>query len=484
MKSNIFREYDIRGIVDQEFKIEESYKLALSIITYFKQKDPNITKIIIGMDGRTHSPAIKDQAIKAVTEMGIDVIDIGLVPTPVFYFSLFQLKATSGFIITASHNPKEYNGIKICLNKKSIWGKQIQEIRQICEKDSFYEAKSEILHSLSATENENQTKKTGNIENYEIIPKYIDWITLHFEHLKDLNINAVIDCGNGTAGTIFPQLIKKMNWKNVKLLFESVDGTFPNHEADPTTYKNMHDVKKELETNQSINLGIGLDGDCDRMTPMTKTGFLVPGDQLLAVFAKKIVADNPGAPVVFDIKASSGLIELLKKWGAVDIISPSGHSLIKDALIKNNALLAGELSCHFFFNDRYFGYDDGIYAALRLFEIIHETERDLDHLLKIFPKKISSPEIRIECKEEEKESIVENVKQFFAGKKDNVNITIDGLRTQYPDGWGLVRASNTQPVVCFRFESDTKEGINKIKNDFYQALKLNFNEKELKEKGL
>ena len=466
MKDNIFREYDIRGIIDKEFTIKESKNLAKSIITYFKKQNPNLTTIIIGMDGRTHSPKIKDQAISAANEMGINVIDIGLVPTPVFYFSLFNLKATSGFVITASHNPKEYNGIKICLNQKSVWGKQIQEIKEICENQNFYK---------------NKEKKIGNNEKYEIIPEYINWISKHFEHLKNMDIHTVIDCGNGTAGTIFPQLIEKMNWPNIKLLFEKVDGNFPNHEADPTSYKNMQSVTSELKNNPNLELGLGLDGDCDRMNPMTKDGFLVPGDQLLAVYAQKVLKHYPKAPIVFDIKASSGLIELLKKWGAIDIISPSGHSLIKDALLKNNALLAGELSCHFFFNDRYFGYDDGIYAALRLFEIIKETGKPLNQLIKIFPQKISSPEIRIKCKEENKTKIVQDVKNFFACKKDSENITIDGLRAKMPYGWGLVRASNTQPVICLRFESNTKQGIKRIKKEFYDALKINLNETQLKE---
>jgi len=465
MKSNIFREYDIRGIVGKEFTIEEMFDLTKSIISYLKQKDPTLSTITIGLDGRTHSPQIKQQVFLAATEMGVNIIDIGLVATPTFYFSLFKLNATSGFIITASHNPKEYNGIKICLNKKSVWGQEIQKIRQIYENKDFCT---------------NSTNQTGTATSYSIIPEYIEWLINHFEHLKGMKTKVVIDCGNGTAGTVFPQLIKKMNWPNVKLLFEEVDGTFPNHEADPTSYKNMQTVTNELKNNPDLELGIGLDGDCDRMNPMTKSGFLVPGDQLLAVYAQKVLKNHPNAPIVFDIKASSGLIQLLQKWGAKDIISPSGHSLIKEALLKNGALLAGELSCHFFFNDRYFGYDDGIYAALRLFEIIQESGQCLDELLKIFPQKVSSPEIRIECSEETKTKIVEEAKQFFAAQKDVQATTIDGIRAQMPYGWGLIRASNTQPVICLRFESDTQEGMKKVKEDFYNALKPAFGEKELK----
>ena len=467
MDSRIFREYDIRGIVNKEFSIEESFQIARGIITYFKQENPRIDTIVIGTDGRTHAEPIKKQAILAATEAGINVIDIGICPTPTFYFALHTTETTSGFIITASHNPKEYNGMKICFNTKSVWGKEIRKIKEICETQNFYK---------------NKTKQLGTVKKYNAIDEYITWLSKHFSHLKNLSVNAVIDCGNGTAGTIFPKLISKMNWTNVELLFEKVDGTFPNHEADPTTHKNMVDVKNHLSKNSTLDFGLGLDGDCDRMNPMTKKGFLIPGDQLLAVYAKQVLVDFPGAPIVFDIKASQGLIDILKKWGAKDCISPSGHSIIKDRMLKNNAKLAGELSCHFFFNDRYFGYDDGIYATLRLFEILNETKQTLEQLLKVFPKKISSPEIRISCKEENKTKIVEDAKIFFAAKKDIESITIDGIRAKTNYGWGLVRASNTQPAITIRFEADNNENLKKIKNDFFKVLKPHFNEKELKEK--
>ena len=467
MKNHIFREYDIRGIVGKEFEINETYQLAKAIITYFKKENPEIKKIVIARDGRNHSPAIKETIVKAILDTGIDVLDIGICPTPTFYFTLFNTPATSGLMITASHNPAEYNGIKICLNTKSVWGKQIQEIKKIYFEQSFYK---------------NKTNTKGKIEQLEMIPKYIDWLANHFEHLKNYNINAVIDCGNAVGGTVLPELIKKMNWKNVKLLFEKLDGNFPNHEADPTVIKNMQDVLQELKNNTNMQLGLGLDGDCDRMSPMTKEGFLVPGDQLLAVFSQKVLQDYPGATIVFDIKASSSLIELLKKWGAIDHICPSGHSLVKQAMLDTKAKLAGELSCHFFFNDKYFGYDDGIYAILRLFEILQETNKSLGELVSVFPEKQRSPEIRISCEESEKSNIVTHVKNIFADKKDTKNITIDGLRAQTKNGWGLVRASNTQPVISLRFESTTAKGLKQIKEDFYDALKPYFNEKDLKEK--
>lgn len=465
MKSQIFREYDIRGIIGKEIEISETYDLAKAIITYFLQQNPATKKIIIARDGRVHSLDIQKNIIQAAIDLGINVLDIGLCPTPTFYFSLFNTNTPTGMIITASHNPAEYNGIKICLDKKTVWGKQIQEIRKIWEQKKFYKPK---------------INKKGTIRTYEIIPDYVNWLTNHFEHLKSSKISAVIDCGNGTAGTVLPQLIEKMGWKNVKLLYEKVDGNFPNHHADPTILKNMLEVKSMLEKDKKLSLGLGLDGDCDRMNPMTKSGYLIPGDQLLAVFSQKVLHDFPGSTIVFDIKASSSLIEVLKSWGAIDHMCPSGHSLVKEALLKTNAKLAGELSCHFFFNDKYFGYDDGIYAILRLFEIIQESKKDLGDLIKIFPQKEHSPEIRITCAEEDKTKIVDHVKKIFTTKKDANLTTIDGIRAQFKYGWGLIRASNTQSVICLRFESDTKDGLKQIKQNFYDALKPYFQEAELK----
>jgi len=466
MKSDVFREYDIRGIVGTEIKIEETYELTQAILSYFLKLNPNTKKIVFGMDGRTHGPTIKKEMLRATTEMGIDVLDIGVCPTPVLYFATFTTGIPHGLILTASHNPKEYNGVKICFNKKSVWGKQVQEIRKIFEEKSFAK---------------NKTKKIGTVETFDANDAYTTWLTEHFSHLKNKEINAVIDCGNGTAGTVLPQLIKKMNLQNIELLYEEVDGTFPNHEADPTTLKNMLDVKSILKTKKNINVGLGFDGDCDRMNPMTKNGELVPGDKMVALYSKNIIQKNPGAPIIFDIKSSSSLLGVVKKWGATPLFSPSGHSIIKNNLYKNNALLAGELSCHFFFNDRYFGYDDGIYAALRLFEILHKTNISLEEMLDEFPKQCSSREYRITCAEKDKTAIVEHVKKVFNNQKSATLLTIDGVRAHTPEGWGLIRASNTQPVVCLRFESNTPEGLQKIKNNFCTALKPYYSQKELDE---
>ncbi len=464
MKLNIFREYDIRGIVGSELLIDQCYDLAKAIATFFIQKHPTSTKIIVGRDGRAHSEPIFKEVIKAFCDMGFDVVNVGVCPSPTVYFAINHFDTPTAIVITASHNPKEYNGIKMW----GIWGEQIQTIKKIWQEKAFAQPRSVT---------------PGCLISFDIIDVYLDYLVNHFAHLKGLPINAIIDCGNGAAGTVLPQLVKAMEWPNVQLLFPEVDGTFPNHEADPTVPENMTFVTQALQDNPVLELGIGLDGDCDRMNPMSKSGELVAGDKMLALFAKKVAQTHPGAAIVCDIKSSGALVDILKQWGARPIIAPSGHSLIKKAMAEHNALLAGELSCHFFFHDRYFGYDDGIYAALRTFELIHETKQSLDELLTMIPRKVSSPEFRIACTSDAvKSTIVDHVKQGLASRTDLELITIDGVRAHMHYGWGLVRASNTQPVICLRFESDTIDGLNRIKSEFYELLSPHFDKQFLKEK--
>jgi phosphomannomutase/phosphoglucomutase len=463
VNNSIFREYDIRGVIGRDLHIDETYELGMAIITYLRNKHPNETTLVIGHDARSHSIPIQENVIQAAIDLGINVINIGMCPSPVAYYARHQLKTPLALVITASHNPKEYNGIKTW----GVWGSQIQEIKNIYYSKKFYHNSSE----------------KGLLKTLDIIPEYITYLEQHFVHLKNLPIDAVIDCGNGAAGSVMPQLVAKMNWSNVKLLYAEPDGNFPHHEADPTVPENMQDVKKILALDSTIKVGLGLDGDADRMNPMTKGGELVAGDKMLALYAQKTLKDFPGASIVFDIKSSGSLIELLTQWGARPCISPSGHSLIKKTMLECDAKLAGELSCHFFFNDRYFGYDDGIYATLRLFEILAETQQSLEELLAIIPHKESSPEIRIECSSDaEKASIVDTVKELFAARKDADLLTIDGIRASMSYGWGLLRASNTQPVICLRFESQTKEGFAKVKEDFYNALLPHFDAQTLKDR--
>jgi len=470
MTDNIFRKYDIRGKVGSELSIEGIYDLASAIAYYFVQKNPGMKTVVVGMDGRNHSPDIKDKVCKALMDSGLNVIFIGTCASPVLYFALFKIPVDAGLMITASHNSKEYNGIKICLGKDMVWGDEIQKIKKL-----FIDGKHIVAD------------QKGKYSKENMIKPYVDWMRENFKNLIGMKLSAVIDCGNGAAGTVLPLLVKKMEWKNVTLLFDQVDGNYPNHEADPVVEENMLYVKNVL-AESDIEVGIGLDGDCDRMAPMTKSGELVSGDKLLAVYAKPILEENSGACVVFDVKSSSGLIEFLKKFGGVPFMSPTGHAIIKTYMKKNNALLAGELSCHFFFADRYFGYDDGIYAMLRLFEIILNSGKSLQELISVFPKKFSSPEMRIECPDNKKKKVVEHAKKIFEKRDDVELITIDGIRVVMNYGWGILRVSNTQPAVSLRFESDSIEGLHKVRDDFFDAMKVDFDEdylkKEMKRVGI
>ena len=452
MHDQVFKQYDIRGKVGSDFTIDKVYALAQAIAYYLKLRHPNLKQIAVGMDGRVHSLDIKERLCQGILDSGLNVLFIGVCPTPVLYFSLFTTTVDAGLMITASHNPKDYNGIKICLGKDALWGKEIQDIL------ALFKAGKKLEH---------HTK--GSYAEQCMIEPYINWLCEHFKHLQGLDINAIIDCGNGVAGTVLPRLIETMRWSAVELLYQEIDGTFPNHEADPTVEKNMLAVKAKI-TEKKYSLGLGFDGDCDRIGVMKKSGSLVSGDQLLALFSQDIIKKNPGITVVFDIKSSAGLSELLLQWGAQPYMSPSGHSIVKAHMKKTGALLGGELSCHFFFNDRYFGYDDGIYTMMRLFEILKTTDTSLEALLTIFPTKATTPEIRISCPEQKKQKMIQNIHRNLIKNKHLTIITLDGVHASADYGWGLIRASNTQPVLSLRFESNSLAGLDRIKKDFLYAL--------------
>ena len=467
MKLTIFREYDIRGIVGEEFELDEIQLLSTAIVTYFKLHNPATKQLIVGMDGRSSSPAIKKALTQAALDAGIDVIDIGLCTTPIFYYSLFTTTTGTGMMVTASHNPKEYNGIKISLDRQSISGAKLQEIKDIFVSGNLYR---------------NTSGSKGTIIPFDATHSYLNWQLDHFSHLKGKTINAIFDCGNSPGSIIMSQIAAGLEWKNVQFVCSRVDGTFPNHTADPTEAHNMLCVKRALTENSTLTVGIGFDGDCDRMAPMTASGTLVPGDQLLGLFSQQILADRPGASIVFDIKCSGSLMEVIEKSGGKSVMVPSGHSTIKREMKAHAAPLAGELSCHFFFHDRYFGYDDGVYAALRLIELLVTSGKSLDELISLFPEKVRTAEIRIPCLEEQKQIVVNHVTTIFAQRADSRLITVDGVRAHMDYGWGLLRASNTQALVCLRFEADTEGGLARVKQDFFDALTPYFDAQQLKEK--
>lgn len=450
--ATIFREYDIRGKVGSELIIEQIYDLIRALIIYAQKHVPTMQTVLVGMDGRTHSLVIRQEVVRAIIDSGLNAVIIGVCPSPVVYFGMHMHAYDLGIMITASHNTQEYNGFKICLGKDMVWGKALQEVYQLYKAGNFINA-----------------SVPGVILHADITSHYILWLKNHFSLLQDSDVSVVIDCGNGTAGIVLPRLIEVMGWKGVTLLYDEIDGTYPNHEADPVVLENMLDVKDALQ-NKNIQWGVGLDGDCDRMAAMTKEGFLVPGDQLLALFAQCIVNSLSKAPIVFDIKSSSALIELLNRWQAVLVMSPSGHAIIRDQMKKTQAVLGGELSCHFFFADRYFGYDDGIYAFMRLVELLHTTKKTLTQLLTIIPHRYSTKEFRIACQPEFKTTMVEAIINGFVNKPGVEMITIDGVRVITPYGWAIVRPSNTQSVICIRCESESIDGLKTIKGEVITLL--------------
>lgn len=463
MKQSIFREYDIRGIVGTELMIDSVYDLGRAIAFYLVQLNHRVKTVAVAMDAREHSPAIKKELCRALADSGLDVIFIGVCTSPMMYFATYTMSIDAGIMVTASHNPKEYNGLKVCLGTQSLWGDQIREIGKL-----FYEKKHLIAD------------KAGTYTEHSIKDSYIAWHVEKFNHLRDIDLPMVIDCGNGSAGVVIPEIVATMGWKNAQLLCEVVDGNFPNHQADPTSLKNMQDVKHALQTTDAI-VGIGFDGDADRMGAMTKEGELVAGDKLIALFAQPMIKEHPAMTVVYNVVCSQGLTELLASWGAQSVITPVGHSIIEESMHKTHALLGGETSCHFFFKDRHFGYDDGIYAMFRLIELLVQSKKTLTELLKVFPHKVTSPEYRVPCDEDNKYAIVQEVKSLFFQQKNVQILAIDGVRVTMDYGWGIIRASNTQPVLSIRFEANTESDLQQVKEDFVAVLAHYFDQEYLRE---
>jgi phosphomannomutase / phosphoglucomutase len=457
MKSTIFRHYDIRGEVGTDFDLGQVYNLGYAIAYYFLLKKPDTKTVLVGMDGRIHSPQIREQLCAALQESGLDVLDIGLCPVPVLYYGLHTLAVDAGIMITASHNPPEYNGLKICLGTESIWGDQIQEIAHL------YEQQMRITDAIP-----------GTYQAYDLSSSYRAQLEHDFAHLKGNPLPMIFDCGNGAVGTLIPELIKKMDWSHAAFLYDTVDGRYPNHEADPTIAANMEDLKK-MVIKSDAQVGIGFDGDGDRMAAMTHEGRLLSGDTLLAIFAYHILKEQQLAgtqgSVVFDIRSSKAVAEVIEQQGGKAYRSAAGHASIKADMKRYGALLGGELSCHFMFEDRYFGFDDGIYAAFRLIELIITTGKSLAQLQALVPQTHSSQEYRISCDPHIRHTMLEKIKTYFKKQKDAKLLTIDGIFVELPTGWGLVRLSHTQPVISLRFEADSAHDLVYIKSLFASILR-------------
>ena len=444
----IFREYDIRGKVGEDFTEEVVREIGRAYGTLVKSQGGK--KIVCGRDGRLSSPLLQNALIEGILDTGINVINIGMVPTPVMYFSLFYLKDVDGGIeVTGSHNPPEFNGLKICLGKETLYGKHIQKIREIIEKKEY-----------------SIVKEKGKVEDYpHIIEDYVSYIKKNVEIKKKLKV--VIDPGNGVTALTAPKLFKTLGC-DVECLFCEVDGNFPNHFPDPVVPDNLKDLIKKVKEIKA-DVGFGYDGDGDRIGVVDDEGNIIWGDQLLLLFALEILKKQKGVKIIAEVKCSRILFEEIKKAGGVPIMWKTGHSLIKKKMKDENAILAGEMSGHLFFADKWFGFDDAVYASLRLAEIISSWDKPLSEWVKSLPKLFSTPEIRKECPDEIKFEVVNRLKEKF--KKEGLKIIdIDGVRIEFEEGWALVRASNTQPVLVFRFEAKAKEFLEYLQEKVFSAF--------------
>jgi len=436
MTPEIFREYDIRGIVDEQITDADVFLLGRGIGTYLAEH--GCRHLTLGRDCRLSSGRFNEQMIKGLIASGCHITDIGVCPTPVLYFSIRHFEQEGGVMITASHNPPEYNGFKVCLGTDSVHGQEIQKIREIIEKEAFAEG-------------------AGSRSEADALTPYQQFVKENIEVPNAMRIG--VDAGNGTAGVVAVPILKALNCE-VHDLYCEMDGHFPNHEADPTVAANLKDLIA-LVKEKKLDIGIGYDGDGDRIGVIDENGDIIYGDQLMIIFSREILSRKPGATFISEVKCSKTMYDDIEKNGGRAIMWKTGHSLIKEKMKAEGAELAGEMSGHMFFADRYFGYDDAIYASCRLIEILSRTGRTVSDLLADVPPTYSTPEIRVECPDHIKFKVVEQLTEAF--RKDYNVIDIDGVRIVFDDGWGLVRASNTQPALVLRFEALSKERREEIK---------------------
>ncbi len=449
----IFREYDIRGIAEKEINASFAEYLGRAYALYLLEKTPPSSgknlKVSVGWDCRLTSDSYSRALVTGLREGGLDVVRLGVCPTPLTYFSVFDLQLDGAIMITGSHNPADYNGFKICLGKGSLYGEQIQELRVIME-------------NLVAGGSPKAT--LGKVSDFPIIPRYIEHLIKHAGKLQKKKI--VLDAGNGTASTVAPELFSKLGAEVIPLFCE-LDGRFPNHHPDPTVPENLVHLVKAVREHKA-DFGLAFDGDSDRLGLVDETGRILFGDELMVLFSRAVLKESPGATIISEVKSSQKLYADITAKGGKAIMWKTGHSLIKSKMKETGALLAGEMSGHIFFADRYFGFDDAIYAGLRVFEIASATHQPLSSLLADLPHTVSTPEIRVDCEETKKFILVEETKRLLQAK--NSIIDIDGVRVNFDDGWGLVRASNTQPVLVLRFEAPTPDRLAELRKIVESAL--------------
>ena len=439
MKSSInpqiFREYDIRGIVGKDLTPASVTSIGKAIGTYIRRG--NGKNMILGRDVRSSSVEFCNILSKALNSTGCNVIDIGMVPTPVLYFALHHFNADGGVMITGSHNPPEFNGFKISQGFHSLYGEKVQELKGLIEVNDFEVG-------------------TGTTQQQPVLAEYMEKICSVLEISRKIKV--VVDGGNGCFGIVGPDLLKKLGQTPIEL-FSEPDGTFPNHHPDPTVSEYLTDLIEKVRL-ENAELGIGFDGDADRIGVVDEKGNILWGDQLLTIFARDILSRNPGATIVGEVKCSQNLYKDIKKQGGVPVMAAAGHSLIKNKMRETGALLAGEMSGHICFADNYYGFDDAIFAACRVLQIVAQSNTKVSEMLADLPETAYTPEIRIDCPDDQKFKIVRELTEIFREKYEVIDI--DGVRVNFDDGWALIRASNTQPILVLRLEAVTKERLKEL----------------------
>ena len=448
LSPSIFKAYDIRGIIDET--LDPSIAKLIGQAFGTEMRELGETEIVIGRDGRLSGPILIEALTEGLLSTGINVIDLGMVATPMVYFAANHTingrTPRSGIMITGSHNPPNYNGFKMVLGGAAIYGEQIQALRQRIEAKQFVTGK-------------------GQLSSFDIFPMYLQYIVGDIKLARPMKI--AVDCGNGVGGAFAGKLFRALGCQ-VQELFCEVDGHFPNHHPDPAHTENLQDLIKNLQTTDN-EIGLAFDGDADRLGVVTKDGQVIFPDRQMMLFAKDVLSRNPGGQIIFDVKCTRNLATFVKEHGGVPLMWKTGHSLVKAKLKETGAPLAGEMSGHIFFKDRWFGFDDGLYTGARLLEILSKEKNPSDTLNNL-PNAICTPELQLACAEGEPFTLLETIKANARFPSSVAINTIDGVRVEYADGFGLARPSNTTPVVVMRFEADSQAAIERIQAEFRAVL--------------
>ena len=444
MNPDIFREYDIRGIAEEDY--DRDFALTLGRAYATMAAEQGARRVSVGRDCRLTSESYAAALKEGLRAAGLDVVDLGVCPTPLMYFSLHRLGVDGGIQVTGSHNPPEHNGFKLCLGKIAMYGEEIQELRRVIERGAF-------------------RRGSGAEEHAPIIAPYQEYVAAQFGRLPR-EIAVVVDAGNATAGPVVPAIHRAMGCR-VTELFCELDGRFPNHHPDPVIPKNLEQLIARVKE-VGAEIGAAYDGDADRLGLVDESGRVLWGDEMLVIFARDVLRQHPGAVVVSEVKCSQRLFDDIAARGGRPIMWKAGHSLLKAKMRETGALLGGEMSGHLFFADRYFGYDDAIYASCRMLEILARTGKRIGELLADLPPSHTTPELRVECPDALKFKIVDEVREHFRARYEIVDV--DGVRVKFPQGWGLLRASNTQPVLVMRFEATTPERLAEYRAELEEAV--------------